>query len=45
MEAKFQLKQPRQTFEQSCLSEEELRHLSHPILAAPETDVRGTRRS
>jgi hypothetical protein len=44
MERKFQLKQLSQTLEHSRLGQEELRHRSHQILAAQETDAGDTRR-
>ena len=44
MERKFQLNQPSQTLDHSRLGQEELRHLSHLILAAQETDA-GLRRA
>jgi hypothetical protein len=39
MENKFQLQQTSQTLEHSRLRQEELRQLSRPILAAPETSA------
>jgi len=38
VEREFQLNQPGQTLEHSRLGQTGLRHRSHPMLAAPETD-------